>query len=393
MSGHRQRNRNLITAVFLVLFLFSFAVVGTLHFKELYYLFAKKVSLAEVTGFSYEFIFRQYDVLIEYQSLFYTGSLVFPDLPMSEAGRIHFEEVKAVFRVIKVALILSCLVLPYLLRKARKEKDYGCFYLAGLLSLAIPAVLGGFISLNWETAFRVFHEIVFRNDLWIFDERTDPIILFLPDKFFMMEAVIILAVIILGSVFYFLLYRLLSRRSRIDCPARETSREMEGRQKVMLFGELYNVNLLPSYFEEKDVEIIEGEVAVRLRRRGDRRELEKKLRVWYRGEFEAYLRRRIPELMEELNCEKIPNARWSVRSMKARWGSCMVHRDHILFNLYLVKAEKSHIDYVIVHELAHFLFPNHGREFKSFLTAKMPDWRKRQEELNTGRIRMDIWQG
>jgi predicted metal-dependent hydrolase len=38
-------------------------------------------------------------------------------------------------------------------------------------------------------------------------------------------------------------------------------------------------------------------------------------------------------------------------------------------------------EYVIVHELVHLLVPNHGKVFKSFLTAYLPDWRERQHAL------------
>ena len=33
-------------------------------------------------------------------------------------------------------------------------------------------------------------------------------------------------------------------------------------------------------------------------------------------------------------------------------------------------------DYVIVHELVHLKIPNHGRLFKSLLSAHLPEWRK-----------------
>jgi hypothetical protein len=35
---------------------------------------------------------------------------------------------------------------------------------------------------------------------------------------------------------------------------------------------------------------------------------------------------------------------------------------------------------VIVHELLHLIAPNHGKVFKSFLLAYLPDWEKREQE-------------
>jgi predicted metal-dependent hydrolase len=36
---------------------------------------------------------------------------------------------------------------------------------------------------------------------------------------------------------------------------------------------------------------------------------------------------------------------------------------------------------VIVHELVHLLAPNHGKVFKSFLYAYLPDWEERERQL------------
>ncbi len=51
-----------------------------------------------------------------------------------------------------------------------------------------------------------------------------------------------------------------------------------------------------------------------------------------------------------------------IRSYKRRWGSCNQRRE-LSFNTFLVGAPKWVIDYVIVHELAHIRYMNHGKEF------------------------------
>ena len=55
------------------------------------------------------------------------------------------------------------------------------------------------IALNWEKVFISFHELVFQNDYWLFDPVTDPVILVLPDEYFMHCAIMIIGIVLLGA--------------------------------------------------------------------------------------------------------------------------------------------------------------------------------------------------
>lgn len=77
----------------------------------------------------------------------------------------------------------------------------------------------------------------------------------------------------------------------------------------------------------------------------------------------------------------------SIRTMKARWGFCIKDKNIVLLNYELIKAPKYCIDYVVLHELIHFKFRNHDKEFYSFMTALMPDWKKRKEILDEEVVR------
>jgi predicted metal-dependent hydrolase len=54
-----------------------------------------------------------------------------------------------------------------------------------------------------------------------------------------------------------------------------------------------------------------------------------------------------------------------------RWGSCTVN-DNVNFNWRLIKAPMFVIDYVVLHELAHLLEPNHTSQFWSIVRAHTP---------------------
>src|SRR6266571_7709700 len=73
-------------------------------------------------------------------------------------------------------------------------------------------------------------------------------------------------------------------------------------------------------------------------------------------------------------------ARIQVRAMQTKWASIST-TGSITLDLGLLKLPKELGEFVIVHELVHLLAPNHGRVFKSFMHAYMPDWETREKQL------------
>lgn len=70
-----------------------------------------------------------------------------------------------------------------------------------------------------------------------------------------------------------------------------------------------------------------------------------------------------------------------IRNMTSRWGSCQPKKGIITLNSKLIEAPRDCIEYVILHELVHFIHPNHSRQFWDFVAMMMPDWKERKEEL------------
>lgn len=68
------------------------------------------------------------------------------------------------------------------------------------------------------------------------------------------------------------------------------------------------------------------------------------------------------------------------RFMKKRWGSCTMD-GNILLNTELIKANKTCIEYVILHELCHLIEPNHSKQFYDLLGTYLPDWQKTKHKL------------
>jgi predicted metal-dependent hydrolase len=71
---------------------------------------------------------------------------------------------------------------------------------------------------------------------------------------------------------------------------------------------------------------------------------------------------------------KVKPARIQIRSMSRKWASCSSRRC-VSFAEALLDEPLIFQDYVIVHELLHIRVPNHGKLFKSFLSAYLPEWK------------------
>ena len=72
----------------------------------------------------------------------------------------------------------------------------------------------------------------------------------------------------------------------------------------------------------------------------------------------------------------------SIRTMTSRWGSCKPNGGKITLNLELLHKPKECLEYVVLHELAHFIHPNHSKNFWNFVENMMPDYKKRKDVLN-----------
>ena len=69
-----------------------------------------------------------------------------------------------------------------------------------------------------------------------------------------------------------------------------------------------------------------------------------------------------------------------LRPMTTKWAS-MSTVGRLTLNTDLLDLPKDLGEYVIVHDLVHLLAPNHGKVFKSFLSAYLPDWEERERRL------------
>lgn len=99
---------------------------------------------------------------------------------------------------------------------------------------------------------------------------------------------------------------------------------------------------------------------------------------WYQQRAQYIFHERYTIVRKKFCYEDFPQV--STRKMNRRWGSYL-KSNKILLNPLLIHTSKKCIDYVLVHELCHVQYNNHGKKFYSLLKRKCSDWEQIKEEL------------
>jgi predicted metal-dependent hydrolase len=79
--------------------------------------------------------------------------------------------------------------------------------------------------------------------------------------------------------------------------------------------------------------------------------------------------------------ENIPYPIVNIGKMRRKWGYCNKRKSLIKLNSDLIKYSINEIDYVIIHELCHFLEFNHSKNFWKYVTKYKPDYKEAKKVL------------
>lgn len=83
--------------------------------------------------------------------------------------------------------------------------------------------------------------------------------------------------------------------------------------------------------------------------------------------------RALPDIVERMEARiGVHAARWSVRVMKTRWGSCTPKTGAIRINARLAAYPPECLEFVVAHELVHLLEPSHNARFHTLLDEFCP---------------------
>ncbi len=158
----------------------------------------------------------------------------------------------------------------------------------------------------------------------------------------------------------------------------ESPREYVDREGHFLWGKRYLLKIIETNGRAR-VEVTSSELVLYARPNASRIEKHETVETWYRDQ----IRQAVPPLL----------AKWAplfggdvrrifIQKMKTRWGSCNTRTRTIRLNTELAKKPPVCLEYVLVHELAHFLERKHNARFKSIMSAHMPEWQQYRRDLN-----------
>lgn len=171
---------------------------------------------------------------------------------------------------------------------------------------------------------------------------------------------------------------ILLQQKRLQAHANERALLYQSGETHFCFDQQYELCCIDSHAKPKVVlnrQILE----LHANEQATSEERQSILEAWYREK----LKNQIPALIDKY--EQLMNLtvhEFGVKKMKTRWGTCNPRAKRIWLNLELAKKPIECLEYVVLHEMTHFLEPKHNQRFYNFVTEYMPDWRIAEKKLS-----------
>ena len=194
-----------------MLFLLSLSILLTIYLAWIFYpLEIEWLNLTDRVYLKPETIQYNFHILMDYLTNPFSQVLQMPDFRSSASGLHHFAVVKNLFHFVQLVALVTLPSFYFFVNRIVK-KDFLSLYRKSLLALVVLPLLIGLVGvlIGFDQFFTLFHQILFvGDDTWLFDPAKDPVILILPETFFLHAFLLFFA---LYESFFVFLY-LKSRR-------------------------------------------------------------------------------------------------------------------------------------------------------------------------------------
>ena len=177
------------------------------------------------------------------------------------------------------------------------------------------------------------------------------------------------------------------QQRKMQAQPREPEREYIDRESHYVWGQRYLLQV--QELERRASIALSGKNMLMTVRPGTPAEKRQALLdAWYRTQVREAAQ---PLLRKWQAIMGVQAGKLRVQRMKTKWGSCNPQTGLIRLNTDLAKKPPEHLEYVIVHELAHLIEPSHNARFVSLMNLLMPKWQHYRDELNTLPVRHEHW--
>lgn len=129
------------------------------------------------------------------------------------------------------------------------------------------------------------------------------------------------------------------------------------------------------------VRIEGGGLCAALRAPEDPEAVRRAVEGWYRAESERLCLKYLDRLYPRFAALGVPRPELKMRAMRSLWGNCRPKSGVVTFNAHLAAVPEDCVEYVVAHELCHFLHADHSAAFYGALERVIPDWKRRRGAL------------
>ena len=178
------------------------------------------------------------------------------------------------------------------------------------------------------------------------------------------------------------------QRNKFFNQERESKKEYISGESHYFKGDRYLLNVIPSLDKPRVLIRNNRFIDLFVNKNFSKEKRKKIMEEWYRDELKKILPQKINEWSK---VTKIQIEDLRVRRMKTKWGTCNKDKKRIWINLELIKKPTPYLDYVIVHELVHFLERKHNDQFVKYMNKFLPSWRTIKTELNSFILTHESW--
>ena len=171
-----------------VLFFLSLSILLTIYLAWIFYpMEIEWLNLTDRVYLKSETIQYNFQILMNYLTNPFSQVLEMPDFRSSAAGLHHFVVVKSLFHLVQLVALVTLPSFYFFVRKIVKKGFLPLYRKSILILVLLPLVIGLVgVLIGFEQFFTLFHQILFvGDDTWLFDPAKDPVILILPETFFL----------------------------------------------------------------------------------------------------------------------------------------------------------------------------------------------------------------